>query len=306
MGTERAIGVDVGGTSIRAGVVGRDGVVDRRAKRATPLSSQDEMMAVLEETIEELLGDDVCGIGLGVPLIIDPITRIAFHGTNLPVVELDLVGRLRARFGLPTAVDNDGNVAALAEWALGAGKGTRDLVVLTLGTGVGGGLVIAGRPYHGWAEIGHIVIDADGPPCQGTCHGRGHLEGLVSGTAADAVAERLYGVGADTRVLLEHARSGEEAARTEVERIGHLLGIGIGSLVNLFFPDRVVVGGGFGIAAGELLLEAARSAVRREGVHPADRGVEIVNAALGEEAGLIGAALLGFEAASTETAGHTS
>lgn len=296
MQATRAIGIDLGGTKILAGVVGEDGEVLRSVEHPTPLDSQEAIMAALEAAVEEVLEDDVAAIGLGVPLILDPVTRVAFHATNLPVENLDIVGRIRARFGLPAVIDNDGNAAALAEWRLGAGRGSRDMVMLTLGTGVGGGLILAGRLYSGWAEIGHVVVQADGPPCQGTCHGRGHLEGLVSGTAADAAAEALYGAGADARLLVDRAREGRPEAVAELARIGHLLGVGIGSFVNLFFPDVIVVGGGFGTAAGELILEPAREAARREAVHPGDERLRVVPAALGESAGLIGAALLGLTA----------
>jgi glucokinase len=296
MGEQRAIGIDLGGTKILAGVVDRDGTIVRSVERPTPLDSQDAIMAALEDAVDDLLADDVSGIGLGVPLILDPVTRIAAHATNLPVAELDIAGRIRARYGLPAAIDNDGNAAALAEWRLGSGRGTRDMVMLTLGTGVGGGLILAGRLYSGWAEMGHVVVLADGPPCQGTCHGRGHLEGLVSGHAADAVARRLYGPDGDARLLVERGRAGEPEALRELDRIGHLLGVAIGSFVNLFYPNVVVIGGGFGVGAGELLLAPARSAACREAVHPADSGIEIVPAALGKTAGLIGAGLLGLDA----------
>lgn len=291
-----AIGIDLGGTKILAGVVADDGAVLRSVEHATPLDSQDAIMTALEDVVDELLDDEIRAVGLGVPLILDPVTRVAFHATNLPVENLDIVGRIARRFGLPAAIDNDGNVATLAEWRLGAGRGARDMVMLTLGTGVGGGLILAERLYSGWAEIGHVVVQADGPPCQGTCHGRGHLEGLVSGTAADGVAERLYGPQADARTLLERARERRPEAVAELERMGHLLGVGVGSFVNLFFPDVVVVGGGFGMAAGELLLAPARAAARREAVHPGDERIVIVPAALGETAGLIGAALVGLAA----------
>ena len=168
--------------------------------------------------------------------------------------------------------------------------------MLTLGTGVGGGLVIDGRLYRGWAELGHVVVVADGPPCQGNCHGRGHLEAVASGLAADRAAAELYGGDADARLLVERARAGEQPAVAALARIGHLLGAAVGSLANIFDPDVVVVGGGFGAAAGDLVLEPARASARNEAIQPADATLRIVEAELGEEAGLIGAALVGYEA----------
>jgi glucokinase len=204
--------------------------------------------------------------------------------------------RARERFGLPAGVENDGNAAALAEWRFGAGRDASDLIMLTLGTGVGGGIVLDGHLYRGWAELGHVVVVAGGQPCQGNCHGRGHLEAHASGLAADRAAARLYGSGADAPVLVERARAGDERAIAALAELGTLLGAAIGSLVNVFDPDVVVIGGGFGAAAGDLVLEPARVAARAEAIQPADTTLRIVEAELGDEAGLIGAGLVAFEA----------
>ena len=131
-----------------------------------------------------------------------------------------------ARFGVPVVVENDANVAALAEWKLGAGRGKRSLVMLTLGTGVGGGVVLDGALYRGWAELGHAVVVADGPPCQGTCTGRGHLEAVASGNAADRAAVALWGEGATAELLVDRAETGDEAAIEALTAIGRLLGAG--------------------------------------------------------------------------------
>jgi glucokinase len=191
-------------------------------------------------------------------------------------------------------VENDGGVAALAEWKRGAGRDASNLVMLTLGTGVGGGIVIDDRLFRGWAELGHVVVQENGPPCP--CGGRGHLEALASGQAADGMARNLYGQDADAKVLVEHGRAGEEAAVDALARIGASLGAAIGSLVNTFDPELVVVGGGFGTDAGELVLEPARVAARREAIPPGDETLRVVPAELGAEAGLVGAGLVGFEA----------
>ena len=124
--------------------------------------------------------------------------------------------------------------------------------------------------YRGWAELGHVVVVAGGPPCQGNCHGRGHLEAHASGLAADRAAAALFGPGADAPVLVERARSGDAGAIAALADIGRLLGAAIGSLVNIFDPDIVIVGGGFGAAAGDLMLEPARIAARADAIHPAD------------------------------------
>jgi glucokinase len=166
--------------------------------------------------------------------------------------------------------------------------------MFTLGTGVGGGIVIDGRLFRGWAELGHIVVQEGGPPC--ACGGRGHLEVLASGHAADRAARDLYGPGAAAQLLIDNAKAGDAEARAALARIGESLGAAIGSLVNIFDPELIVIGGGFGAAAGELLLEPARDAARREAMPPADEALRVVPAELGADAGLVGAALVGFEA----------
>ena len=193
-------------------------------------------------------------------------------------------------------VENDANAAALAEWKLGAGRGASDLVLLTLGTGVGGGIVLDQQIYRGWAEVGHMVVVAGGPPCPGRCHGRGHVEALCSGSAADQAAQDLWGPDADAHMLVERAREGDEAARQRLTEMGGYLGAAIGSLANLFDPEIVLIGGGFGEAAGELILGTAQDAARREALAPADATIRVEPAELGAEAGLVGAALVGFGA----------
>ena len=296
MNEERVIGVDLGGTKILAGLVARDGTIGRTIEIATPDGTQELVLAAIDGVVEDLLADGAAAIGYGVPANIDRRTGVALRANNLPLHDIHFPDRSRARYSLPAGVENDGNAAALAEWRLGAGRGATDLIMLTLGTGVGGGLVIDDRLYRGWAELGHIVVVAGGEPCQGNCHGRGHLEAVASGLAADRAAVRLYGADADAPVLVGRARAGDPRAVEALAEIGRLLGIAIGSLINIFDPDVVVVGGGFGAAAGDLVLEPARVAARGEAIQPADGSLQIVEAELGDEAGLIGAALVAFEA----------
>jgi glucokinase len=290
------IGVDVGGTKMLAGVVARDGSIGRTIERPTSTAGQAAVLDELDRLVEELLVDGAAAIGVGVPMNLDRRTGIGFGAVNLPLRSLDLAAHLRDRFSLPVGVENDGNAIALAEWRVGAGMGADDLVALALGTGVGGGVVIDGRLFRGWAELGHVVVEADGPPCQGSCHGRGHLEAVVSGVAAERAAVALWGEGADSHRLVREAQDRDEAARSALARIGHYLGVAIGSFANIVAPDVVVVGGGFGTAAWEFLAGPAAEAARREALHPADDGLRIVQAALGDDAGLVGAGLVGFEA----------
>jgi glucokinase len=295
------IGVDVGGTKILSGIVDREGRILDRHEIESPEQSEEDVLGALDSAVEALLGEEIRAIGFGVPSNLDRRTGEILRATNLPLDDLDLAGHARARFGLPVGVENDANAASLGEWKLGAGKGVSNLLMLTLGTGVGGGIILDDRLYRGWAEIGHLVVDLDGPPCQGNCHGRGHLEALASGSAADRAARELWGPEADASDLLERARAGDKAARTRLARIADALGAAIGSLANVFDPEIVLVGGGFGEAAGELLLVPAQERARREALAPADATLRIVLAELGSDAGLVGAGLIAFEALDDES-----
>jgi glucokinase len=227
---------------------------------------------------------------------VDQVARRVIGSVHIPLEGVDLSGHLSSRFGLPAAVDNDGNVATLAEWKLGAGRGTSDMVMLTLGTGIGGGLILGSRPYRGTrgagVELGHMVVEADGPPCGGSCPGNGHFETFVSGRAADLKAREL-GL-PDGHALVAEARDGSEAAVAALARIGRLLGAGLVTIVNVFEPELIAVGGGFG-AAGELILGPARAVVAQQALQPGRDAVRIVHAELGPEAGVVGAGLLALE-----------
>ena len=291
----RVIGVDLGGTKIAAGLVDADGNVLAREEAPTPVSSQEDLLAGIEAAIVPLAGGDVTAIGFGIPSVIDRATGRALGSVNIPLRGVDLGDTTRERFGVPVLVENDANVAAFAEWRLGAGKGANDLVLLTLGTGVGGGLVLGGALYRGIAELGHVVVVADGPPCQGNCTGRGHLEVLASGNAADRAAEKLWGEGATAELLVGRAEEGDPAAIEALAGMGHLLGAAIGSFVNTFAPEVVILGGGFGVAAFDFLVQSALEIARRELVVPDAVELRIAKAELGSDAGVVGAGLLALE-----------
>jgi len=296
---QSVIGVDLGGTKILAGVVDRDGTVERRRELPTPLESQDELLRGLAEAVEDVLSDDVAALGFGIPSTIDQRSGKAVTSVNIPLADLDLRGAMHERFGLPVGIDNDANAATLAEWAHGAGRGTRHMVMLTLGTGVGGGLILDGKPYRGaigaGAELGHMVIDLDGPPCQGACTGRGHLEVLASGHAATTAAMERFGPAADAHRLVRLANEGDSDAVAILAEIGSRLGAGMVSLVNIFNPELIVVGGGFA-AAGDFLFAPAKVVADRETLPSVRESYRIVRAELGTLAGLIGAAMVAFEA----------
>lgn len=289
----------MGGTKILAGVVERDGRVVRSEQRPTPLDSQQALLEVIAGLVDELRDETVAAVGIGVPSTIDQRDGRAVFSVHIPLHDLSLRDWARGRFGLPAAVDNDANAAAMAEWTAGAGRGAQHMVMLTLGTGIGGGLIVDGRLYRGWvgagAELGHMVLQYDGPECQGACTGRGHFERLASGTAAAELAREALGPDADARSLVAAAREGDERALEAMNTLGERLGAAIASLVNIFNPEVIVIGGGFG-QAFDLLVEPARRVLAWDGLPPARDLVRLVHAELGEAAGMIGAALIGFEA----------
>jgi glucokinase len=289
MADRHVIGVDLGGTKVLAGIVDSQGNLRATVERPTPTGSQSELLDCLVAVVEELRSPEIEAVGFGIPSRIDRRTGNALGAVNIPLAELPFARELTERLGLPVSVENDAGAATLAEFTHGAGRGSTDLVMLTLGTGVGGGVVNDSTLFRGWAELGHMVIVEGGEPCDGACSGHGHLEAYCSGPAADRLARRVLGPEASARDLLaeKHPALGE---------LGRHLGTAIGSLVNIFDPQIVVIGGGFGTAAGELLLAPARSVILSEALAPAGQTVELAIAELGASAGLIGAGLTAFEA----------
>jgi glucokinase len=293
---KRVIGVDLGGTKILSGIVNRDGRVERHRENPTPTASQDELLAGLEGAVEELLDGDIAAVGFGLPSPIDQRSGRARQAVNIPLdASIDFRSRMSERFDLPVGIENDANAAAYAEFHFGAAREANSMVMLTLGTGCGGGAVIDGKLFRGWAEFGHMVIVYDGIPCQGTCTGRGHLEAYVTGVAATKLAREEFGPAVDAHRLVRLASEGEPRAIKILDGVGRHLGAGIGSLVNIFDPELVVIGGGFA-AAGDFILDPAREIISREALAGEGERVRIVRAELGTSAGLIGAALVGFDA----------
>jgi len=297
------IGVDVGGTKILAGLVARDGTVIAHREYPTPVETEEALLDGLEGAVREFLDERVVAVGFGIPSQIDQRHGIALGSVNIPLRGVPFRQKMTERLGLPIGMDNDANAAAIAEWAAGAGRGTNDMVMLTLGTGVGGGLILGGKPYRGWfgagAEIGHMVIVHDGVPCR--CGGHGHLESYASGKAADELAAGAFGPAADAHRLVRLAREGDALATQILKGIGEHLGSGIASLVNIFNPELIVVGGGFA-AAGGFLVEPAQTVADREVLVSVRGSYRVVRAELGTSAGMIGAGMVAFEAFETASA----
>ena len=305
----------MGGTKLLAGAVNTDLYVHRRAQRSVSGLDQSALLDVVVDAVQEArasAGAEIEAVGFGIPALIDQRTGRAVISVHLPLAGLPFGDVMAERLGLPVFVDNDANVAALAEHRAGAARGCSEAVVLTIGTGIGGGLILGGELYRGasgaGAELGHVVIDMDGPRCHGNCPNRGCLEALASGSALarealriarerhnSALGRALAGGGELAGPLVtELAHDGDPAALEAIELVGTRLGVGIANFVNIFNPEVVVIGGGV-IGAGELLLRPARVEMRRRALPPSRDEVRIVAAHFGVEAGMVGAASLAFD-----------
>jgi glucokinase len=314
MPARRTIGVDMGGTKLLAGAVDASLSVHHRAQRLLTGLDQSALLDITVDAVQEIReasGAEIDAVGFGIPSLIDQRSGTAVVAVNLPLVDIAFAAVMAERLGLPVFVDNDANVAVIAEHQAGAAVGCSEVLMLTIGTGIGGGMILGGKPYRGAigsaAELGHVVIDMDGPPCQGNCPNRGCVESLASGTALAREALRLArqhpesGLGralADGRTLAgplvtELAFDGDEAALEAIELIGRNLGVALATLTNIFNPEVIVIGGGV-IAAGELLLAPARKVVAERALPPSRDYVRVVAAQFGVEAGMIGAAVAAF------------
>lgn len=316
MPARRTIGVDMGGTKLLAGAVDSRLGVHHRVQRMVAGLDLQSLLTTVVDAIQECIADaggEVEAVGFGIPALIDQRSGRAVVAVHLPLFDIAFGDLMAERLGLPVFVDNDANVAALAEHRAGAARGCSEAVMLTLGTGIGGGLILRGELYrgaHGAAgELGHVVIEENGPPCQGlNCPNHGCIESLASGTAlsreavriaAERPRSRLAAVVRDGRLpagtlVSELAHDGDEAAMEVLDLIGTRLGVAIANYVNIFNPEVVVIGGGV-IGAGELLLEPARAEMLRRALPPSRDEVRIVAARFGMEAGMIGAAALAYD-----------
>lgn len=308
------IGIDLGGTKLMAGLFGPDDeLVHQEYVLVNSMTAEDllETMAATVQTMRGRSDVPVWGVGYGVPTTIDQRTGIAVQAANLPIKDLPIRDELARRTGLPAFIDNDANVAALAEQRKGAGAGrVENLIMVTMGTGFGGGIIIDGRLMNGaigaGAELGHMSIDRDGPPCVApNCPGIGCVETFCSGSAlardlrsfveanpesglARSVRE---GAPAKGELVVQHAHDGDPDALRLLRAMGRNLGVALASFVNIFNPEMITLGGGL-LAAKEWVLPVARDTVLELALPPGNRMVEIVPAQFGPDAGMIGAAIL--------------
>ncbi|HEX6251529.1 MAG TPA: ROK family glucokinase [Gemmatimonadaceae bacterium] len=311
------VGVDLGGTNIVAGAMPFDGTAEL-AMRSLPTRAEEgseSVLARIAEMVEDVIRqttaetgarrEDFLGVGIGSPGPLDRARGVVIFTPNLGWRNLPLRDEIARRVGLPATLDNDANCATLGEWWCGAAKGHRNVMGITIGTGIGGGLILDGRLYHGSSdaagEIGHTTIDANGRLCK--CGNYGCLEAYASGTAIARRAAEALAVDGRSRILslvdgdmsrltaqtvYEAARQEDALALEIVRDTARFLGIGISNLLNVFNPDMVVVAGGV-TQAGDALFEPLRVEVRRRAFRPAVDACQIVPGSLPLSAGVVGA-----------------
>jgi glucokinase len=310
-----AIGADLGGTKMAVGVIDEQQNILHRGTEPTFGRDLDGLLTELESELREGIAacPEVEAIGLGIPSTIDRRRGVAISSVNLPIVNVPIRDLVGERVDLPVFIDNDANCAALAEQRFGAAKGTSNALMLTVGTGIGGGVIVDGEVYRGTigsaAELGHVVIDENGPKCQGNCPNHGCVEVMASGTALgkegrlaaekhpDSALGRALAAGEkiDGKLVTDAAFEGDEAAIGALATIGTHLGVALSSLANVFAPDVIVIGGGVS-RAGELLIGPARDEMARRALPPMNE-TKVALAALGPDAGMIGAAVMALDEA---------
>lgn len=312
-----ALAVDLGGTKLLVGVVDRDGRVLARQRIATPHGGPEPVARAIRDIARPLrdaigaAGASLAGVGVAVPGPTDHDRGVIYDPPNLAGWGRETAfGPLLAReLGETVYVENDANAAALGEAWTGAGRGVRDLVYITISTGIGGGLILGGRLYRGAngtaGEIGHVIVDPEGPRCH--CGNRGCLEVLASGTAIAGQAREAVARGAPTALsrlaarpeeitaesVAEAARGGDAIAAELYRRAGTRIGLVLSNLLALLNPSMIIVGGGVS-KTGDLLFRPIRDVIGARVYPPPALGVSVVTAELGDDVGIIGAAALVF------------
>jgi glucokinase len=313
MPRQTVIGADIGGTSVKAALVSQGGEIVARAQRPTDVhAGTKSTIAVVEDLISRAseLDVEIGAVGVGAAGFIDAATGSVTFSPNLTYDDPNVADALTGRVGLPVIVDNDANAAAWGERAFGCAQGCDDVSLVTLGTGIGSGFIVAGRLVRGFtgagAEMGHTVVDPHGPICG--CGLRGCLEQFASGTAIARMAREAVASDSDSRIVAlagsvaeirsEHvsqaAKDDDETARTVLKQAGRSLGIGLSNIVNLFDPQVIVLGGGL-VGVGEPYLGPARDQLFRMTSEQHRRPKRLDVTSLGHDAGILGAAALAFD-----------
>lgn len=301
----RTIAIDIGGTHIRVAVFEPDSTSPIAHQRTPSLGHEPGVYDRLVQAVEAVWQKDVSAVGIASPGPLDPHAGVVLSTPNIPEWNnFPLTGNLFRRFGVPVYLDNDANLAGLAEWQFGAGQGHNDLVYFTISTGIGGGVISNGHLLQGFrglaAELGHMTINVNGPLCG--CGHPGHVESFASGTAiARYVSEQLKAGQKSTlqphpklsaREVAKAALTGDALAISAFERAGHYLGIAVANYLAIFDPSILVFGGGVS-QVGDLLFKPFEESLRRHVFHPHYLDdLVITRAALGDDAGLLGALAL--------------
>ncbi len=296
------IGLDVGGTTVKAGLADDAGHLLRIASQPTPGEDLQDLLDTLQHLVSHLAQDDSVGaVGVGLPGLASSETGTIHTSPNIPCLEgSQIAPRLGSQTGLPVIVANDADMSAWGEFSAGAGVHTQHMVGLTLGTGVGSGLILNGQIYNGArgyaAEAGHIVVEPEGPPC--SCGSRGCLEALASAKGIVSLARiQLSAEEAapipepwSSESLCQAALDGHKGARAVFQQAGTYLGIACATLINLLNPEVIVIAGGV-MTAGDLILKPAISEAKKRAFPVSFDSCRIVPAQLGNQAGTVGAAL---------------
>jgi len=309
---EYVVGVDFGGTHLRAALIDREGTILKRIKCKTMahLGADvvfDRIAEAVRDTADGLKeGDSLVGVGVIAPGPLDPFKGIVFYAPNLKWKNVPLVDELEARLGYPVFAGNDANLAALAEHRYGAGKGLTDLIYITVSTGIGGGVIINNEMLLGSngqaAEVGHMQIMPEGPLCG--CGQRGCVESVASGTNIGRIANERLRNGVESvlgshegeitaKEVVQAAQQGDRLALELLNQAGSYIGLALTNLVHIFNPQRFVFGGGVS-NAGDLLFEPIRHALKRRTIPSYHGTFDIVPTELGDNVGLLGAAALAF------------
>ncbi len=305
------IAVDIGGTRMRAAAFSAQGYepiqIQRVPSQGAGASTQERLVQLIQSVCPS--GEAIAAIGVAAPGPVDPQSGVIFTAPNLPALRnFPLVEYLHSKLHTPVFLDNDAGLAALGEWKAGAGQGHNDLIYLTISTGIGGGIICNGQLLHGArgmaAELGHVLVWPDGPVCG--CGQRGHIEAIASGThiacwvkneIANGAASSLQNADeVSAKSIAEAARAGDDLSQRAYQRAGFYLGIALANFVHIFNPSMIIFGGGVS-QSSDLLIEPAKESLAKHVIAPGylDK-LSLTTAALGDDAGIIGALILAREA----------
>ena len=303
---KRIIGVDLGGTNLRVALLTQQyKIVDKYSLSTRKFEDKDGLISAILHAIDQIIENNdlakanIVGVGLGLPGPVDTTRGIVHTFTNIPGwKEVNLKRILEQKLDIPVRLDNDTNLMCLAEYRLGKAKGLKNVVCLTLGTGVGGGIIIDGKLYRGSnfvaGELGHMPINEEGPRCK--CGGVACLEAYIGNSRIKSEAQKLFRRDISLEELSALSKRGDARARYIWSELGRRLGIALVGAVNLLNPDAIVIGGGIA-NAGEVLFSTAKKTIAQRAMKVASRHVKVLKAQLGNDAGLIGAAILVKEGA---------